>query len=124
MRRYITTKNVIAAGRADTFFNQYVLNNYRNGKEIRMYSQQKLIEKELDAARKTISNGWFKGYKKAMLPGFIIQIINILTKVLMYGFAVMRAAGGMLTPGEVIAFAMYFEKISAGGRKYPMGTDF
>ena len=32
----------------------------------------------------------------------------------MYGFAVMRAASGMLSPGEVIAFALYFEKISAG----------
>lgn len=107
-------KNVIGSGRADSFFNQYVLNNYRNGKEIRMYSQQRLIEKELDKAQKTVIDGWFKGYKKAMLPGFLIQLVNILTKVLMYGFAVMRAASGMLTPGEVIAFAMYFEKISAG----------
>lgn len=107
-------KKVIAAGRADTFFNQYVLNNYRNGKEIRMYSQQGLIEKELDNAQKTISDGWLKGYKKAMLPNFIFQLVNILTKVLMYGFAVMRAVSGMLTPGEVIAFALYFEQISAG----------
>lgn len=106
--------NVISAGRADTFFNQYVLNNYRNGKEIRMYSQQSLIEKELNKAQKTISDGWFKGYKKAMLPNLIFQLVNILTKVLMYGFAVMRAASGMLTPGEVIAFALYFENISAG----------
>lgn len=107
-------KNVIAAGRAESFFNGYVLNNYRNGKEIRMYSQQALIEKELDNAQKTILDGWFKGYKKALLPNFIFQIINILAKVIMYGFAVIRAASGMLTPGEVIAFAMYFEKISAG----------
>lgn len=107
-------KNVIQAGRADNFFNQYVLKNYRNGKEIRMYSQQMLIEKELDKAQKTVFDGWFKGYKKAMLPSFIFQLVTILTKVLMYGFAVMRAASGMLTPGEVIAFAMYFEQISAG----------
>lgn len=107
-------KNVIAAGRAESFFNWYVLNNYRNGKEIRMYSQQALIEKELDNAQKTILDGWFKGYKNALLPNFIFQIINILAKVIMYGFAVIRAASGMLTPGEVIAFAMYFEKISAG----------
>lgn len=106
--------NVISAGRADSFFNQYVLNNYRNGKEIRMYSQKSLIGKELDKAQKIIHDGWFRGYKKAMLPNFIFQLMNILTKVLMYGFAVMRAASGMLTPGEVIAFALYFENISAG----------
>ncbi|MGN0634053.1 MAG: ABC transporter ATP-binding protein [Oscillospiraceae bacterium] len=107
-------KNIIAADRADDFFNKYVLNNYRNGKEIRMYSQQSLIEKELDKAQKTNLDGWFKGYKKAMLPNFIFQLVHILTEVLMYGFAVMRAASGMLSPGEVIAFALYFEQISAG----------
>lgn len=107
-------KNVIGANRAEDFFNQYVLKNYRSGKEIRMYSQQRLIEKELDNAQKIICDGWFRGYKKAMLPNFLSQIVNISTKVLMYGFAVIRAASGMLTPGEVIAFALYFEKISAG----------
>ncbi|MGN0618792.1 MAG: ABC transporter ATP-binding protein [Ruminiclostridium sp.] len=107
-------KNIIAADRVDNFFNQYVLNNYRNGKEIRMYSQQRLIEKELDVAQKTNLDGWLRGYKKAMLPNLIFQLVNILTKVLMYGFAVMRAASGMLSPGEVIAFALYFEQISAG----------
>lgn len=107
-------KNVIMADRAGGFFNRYVLNNYRNGKEIRMYSQQSLIEKELDKAQKTNFDGWLRGYKNAMLPNFIFQIINILTKILMYGFAVLRAINGMLTPGEIIAFVGYFNEISAG----------
>lgn len=107
-------KKVIQANRADGFFSNYILRNYRNGKEIRIYSQQKLIDKELDKARDEIAEGWFKAYKSAMLPNFLCQVVNILTKALMYGFAVMRAASGMLSPGEVIAFALYFEKISAG----------
>ena len=108
------TKKVIQANRADGFFSNYILRNYRNGKEIRIYSQQNLIDKELDKARDEIAEGWFKAYKSAMLPNFLCQVVNILTKALMYGFAVMRAASGMLSPGEVIAFALYFEKISAG----------
>lgn len=107
-------KKVIQANRADGFFSNYILRNYRNGKEIRIYSQQKLIDKELDKARDEIAEGWFKAYKSAMLPNFLCQVVNILTKAFMYGFAVMRAASGMLSPGEVIAFALYFEKISAG----------
>lgn len=107
-------KKIIQANRAEGFFGTYILGNYRNGKEIRIYSQQKLIEKELDKARDEISEGWLKAYKSAMLPNFLCQLVNILTKALMYGFAVMRAASGMLSPGEVIAFALYFEKISAG----------
>lgn len=107
-------KNVIMANRAANFFNHYVLNNYRNGKEIRMYSQQSLIENQLDKALKTNSNSWLRGYKNAMLPNFILQLVNILTEILMYGFAVLRAMSGMLSVGEVLAFALYFEKISAG----------
>lgn len=107
-------KNVIMADRAGNFFNHYVLNSYRNGKEIRIYSQQSLIEKELDKAQKTNLDGWLRGYKNAMLPNFLFQIINILTKVLMYGFAVLRAISGMLTPGEIIAFVGYFNEISTG----------
>lgn len=107
-------KNVLQAGRADGFFTQYVLNNYRSGKEIRTYRQQALIEKELDAAQRTIRNGWLKGYKGAMLPNFLFQLVNISTKAIMYGFAVLRAMSGMLSIGEVLAFALYFEKISAG----------
>ncbi|WP_295208111.1 ABC transporter ATP-binding protein [Ruminococcus sp.] len=107
-------KKVILANRADGFFSNYILRNYRNGKEIRIYSQQKLIDKELDKARDEIAEGWLKAYKSAMLPNFLCQLVNIITKALMYGFAVMRAASGMLSPGEVIAFALYFEKISAG----------
>ena len=107
-------KKIIQANRADGFFSNYILRNYRNGKEIRIYSQQNLIDKELDKARDEIAEGWFKAYKSAMLPNFLCQLVNILTKALMYGFAVIRAASGMLSPGEVIAFALYFEKISAG----------
>lgn len=107
-------KNVIIANRVANFFNHYVLNNYRNGKEIRIYSQQSLIERELDKAQKTHFDGWLRGYKNAMLPNFIFQLVNILTEILMYGFAVLRAMSGMLTPGEVIAFVGYFSEISAG----------
>ncbi len=107
-------KGVLQAGRADGFFTQYVLNNYRSGKEIRMYCQQSLIEKELDAAQRTIRNGWLRGYKGALLPNILFQLVNIATKAIMYGFAVLRAMSGMLSVGEVLAFALYFEKISAG----------
>lgn len=107
-------KDVLQARRADTFFTQYVLNNYRSGKEIRTYRQQALIEKELDAAQRTIRNGWLRGYKGALLPNLLFQLVNIATKALMYGFAVLRAMSGMLSVGEVLAFALYFEKISAG----------
>ena len=102
------------ASRAETHLTDHVLKNYRSGKEIRLYAQQDLIEKGLKRAQDTVLRGWMRGYRAAMLPGLFFQLVTILTKVLMYGFAVWRASCGLLSPGEVIAFAMYFEKISAG----------
>ena len=107
-------KAVTQASRAETHLTDHVLKNYRSGKEIRLYAQQDLIEKGLKRAQDTVLRGWMRGYRAAMLPGLFFQLVTILTKVLMYGFAVWRASCGLLSPGEVIAFAMYFEKISAG----------
>lgn len=107
-------KAVTQASRAETHLTDHVLKNYRSGKEIRLYAQQDLIEKGLKRAQDTVLRGWMRGYRAAMLPGLFFQLVTILTKALMYGFAVWRASCGLLSPGEVIAFAMYFEKISAG----------
>lgn len=107
-------KDMIASRRVESFYNEYVLQHYQTGKEIRMYGQQSLVERELDRAQQTIITRWNQAFRKALTPNLLFQIMNILSRTLMYGFAVMRAASGILSPGEVIAFALYFEKISAG----------
>ncbi len=38
----------------------------------------------------------------------------LLSRLLMYGFAVMRAVSGALSVGEIIGFVMYFSRISSG----------
>ncbi len=106
--------NVTQARRVKQFYNGFVLDNYRNGKEIRIFGEQKLVLDEYDKCCKTEIDGWTRGYKKAALPNLAWQSINIVTRILMYSFAVVRALIGMLTPGEVVAFALYFTKIQNG----------
>jgi ATP-binding cassette subfamily B protein len=106
--------NITQARRIKSFYMGHVLQNYRNGKEIRIFGEQKLILDEFDKCHKVEVDGWTRGFKKCLLPNLSFQIINILTRILMYGFAVTRAMTGMLSAGDVVAFALYFTKIQAG----------
>ena len=45
---------------------------------------------------------------------FGFYLMNILSCLLMYGFAIARAIGGTLLAGEIIAFVMYFARIQSG----------
>jgi ATP-binding cassette subfamily B protein len=106
--------NITQARRIKSFYMGHVLQNYRNGKEIRIFGEQKLILDEFDKCHKVEVDGWTRGFKSYLLPNLSFQIIDILTCILMYGFAVTRAMTGMLSPGDVVAFALYFTKIQAG----------
>lgn len=92
----------------------FVLDNYRNGKEIRIYEEQDLILSEYDKAVEMQIQDWVKAYRKSRPHSFTWQMLNVVTRILMYGLAVIRAATGMLSPGEVIAFALYFTQIQDG----------
>lgn len=39
-----------------------------------------------------------------------MHALELVTQVLLYGFAVVRAVGGMMSPGGVVAFVMYFTR--------------
>ena len=40
--------------------------------------------------------------------------LNAMLTVIIYGFAIIRAASGMISPGDVFVFAMYFARVQAG----------
>ncbi len=107
-------KNVVEANRITSFYREFVFRFYRTGKDIRTYKEQELIEQEIVKCNKTIEKGWENGFKATLPYEVIFMFINIATRILMYSFAIFRAITGMFSPGEVIAFAMYFTKISAG----------
>lgn len=109
-----TDRNVIEANRINSFYTEFVFRHYQNGKDIRTYNEQKLIVNEISHSNKIIENAWSNGFKSSILYEVMFMLINVIIRILMYGFAIFRAVTGMFSSGEVIAFAMYFTKISAG----------
>lgn len=88
--------------------------NYRTGKEIRVYNEQELMMSKYDYVQKEFVKGWAITLKTGNRYVLIMNCFNALLTFLIYGFAIVRAVSGMISPGEVIAFAMYFGSIRGG----------
>lgn len=93
---------------------RHVLHNYRSGKDIRLYGQQDLILSKINEVADTHCNMWKKACLRLIGPNAVFSGISIVTRVLMFAFAVYRCATGMLSAGDVIAFSLYFMQIQGG----------
>lgn len=109
-----SNQDVLQSKRLLKFFENFTLDNYKNGKEIRIYNEKELILSEYEKNQQIKDSAWKSAYKKSLPYNFAFQMINVLTQILMYGFAVIRALTGMLSPSDVIAFALYFQQIQSG----------
>lgn len=88
--------------------------NYRNGKEIRIYEEKDwLLEREREM-RRSWFGAWGKTWKKTAWLQTADSLVGLLQSFILYGFAITRAFSGMISPGEVMAFVLYFRQISNG----------
>lgn len=108
------SKSFILARRVTSAYWGLVAGEYRNGKDFRIYNESELILTKMDESADVQIKKWKKAFKQSLPYDFAFQMMNIISRLLMYGFAVIRALSGMLTPGEVIAFALYFTEVQAG----------
>lgn len=92
----------------------YVVHNYRNGKDIRIYGEQDLISEKMQQTTDVISGHWLKAFLKAQRYDFIYFLLGSMQTLIITGFSVIRSFGGMMTAGEVIALVLYFTKIGHG----------
>lgn len=90
------------------------MQNYRNGKEIRLYNEQDIMVSKVSYFQNQFIKGWGKVMKKTTGTIIAMDALNALLTVIIYGFAIIRAASGMISPGEVVAFAMYFARVQSG----------
>ncbi|MCM1579078.1 MAG: hypothetical protein NC078_09805, partial [Ruminococcus sp.] len=79
-------------------FNRCV-HNYRTGKDVRIYREQELMLDKFDG----VQNEYVKAWKESLKTGnryiLIIDCLNVLLTFLIYGFAIVRAASGMMSAG-------------------------
>ena len=111
MNELHTNTDIAQAERERYFFRQHTIYNYRNGKNIRLYGEQQLIEEKYRKAQNTITSIWKKGFGKVMLIHRELDFLELVVTLMFYGFAIFRAVSGMMTAGEVVAFVMYFTRI-------------
>lgn len=110
----LADENVCEAQRVGDSVQGRTLHNYRCGKEIRIYGEQKLMLDLYSGCVRKFADKWWYCTKKTYIADGLELTDQFILTVLMYGFAVLRAAGGMMTPGEIVAFAMYFSEIRYG----------
>ncbi len=97
--------------RVKSFFMTHTIYNYRNGKSIRLYNEQQLIEEKYLAAHKGSNAFHLKSLAACEKNYSVLVSLELLSSLILYGFAIFRAANGVMTPGEVLAFVMYIIRI-------------
>lgn len=111
MDRMYTDTEGLQASRERDFYRNYTTNNYRNGKSIRLYNEQQLIEEKHWKAHSIIMKIYRKCFADVTKWVVIMNSIDIVAYLILYAFAIFRAVNGAMTAGEVVAFVMYFTRI-------------
>ena len=110
--------------RTHSAYMNYVVNNYRSGKEIRLYAEQELILEEMQRCAEEDHRLWRKAFFKCHKYGIGFELMNLISRGVMYGYAILRAMYGALSAGEVIAFVMLFTRILKGITGFSNGLTF
>lgn len=107
-------KRHLLSERTYSAYVNYVVGNYRTGKEIRLYSEQELILGEMERCAKEDYRLWLKAFFKCHKYGLGFELMNLISRGVVYGYAILRAIYGALSAGEVIAFVMLFTRVLSG----------
>ena len=110
----ICDKRHLLSNRTYSAYMNYVVNNYRSGKEIRLYAEQELILGEMQRCVDENHKLWLAAFFKWQKFGIGNELMNLISGGVMYGYAILRAIYGTLSAGEVIAFVMLFTRVLRG----------
>ncbi len=111
----------IQAERTSSYYIDSISRNYRNGKDVRIFDERELIMREYENSYTDTINVWHKALRRIYACDFAMFLPLLLTSLLRYGFAALRAIAGTLSVGEIIGFVMYFTRISNGIEKMTSG---
>lgn len=107
-------KQYLLSNRTYSAYVNYVVNNYRSGKEIRLYSEQELILGEMERCTEFDHKMWLGAFFKCRKYGSGCELMKLISRGVIYGYAILRAVCGVLSAGEVIAFIMLFTRVLLG----------
>ena len=107
-------KRHLLSNRTYSAYMNYVVNNYRSGKEIRLYAEQELILGEMERCSDENYKLWLKAFSKCHKYSIGSELMKLISRCVVYGYAILRAVYGALPAGEVIAFVMLFTRVLLG----------
>ena len=111
MDKLYTNPKSLQAERERNFYRDHTIYNYRNGKKIRLYGEQKLIEGKFLKAQKIVVNMILQTVLKITKCHLVMNFFDLLSKLALYGFAIYRAVNGSMSAGDVIVFVICFIRI-------------
>ncbi len=104
----------IQSERTSSYYIENISRNYQNGKDVRIFDEQELIMREYERSSMDAVSVWDKVLRKMRVAGLLLCLPTLISRLIMYGFAALRAVSGALSVGEIIGFVMYFSRISSG----------
>lgn len=110
----LNDRKKIQSERTSSHYIYSTLQRYQNGKDMRIFDERELIMREYERTSMDAVDVWGKALGKMRVSDFFIALLSLLSKLLMYGFAALRAVSGALSVGEIIGFVMYFSRITGG----------
>lgn len=110
----LNDRKKIQSERTSSHYIDSTLQRYQNGKDVRIFDERELIMREYERTSMDAVDVWGKVLGKMRVSDFFMALLSLLSKLLMYGFAALRAVSGALSVGEIIGFVMYFSRISSG----------
>jgi len=111
MDKMYTDPETLQAERERGFYRKHTIYNYRNGKEIRLYGEQQLIEEKFLTAHKKVEKMFRKTLMKMIESNLVMNSFDLLSKLALYGFVIYRAVNGAMSAGDVILFVTCFTRI-------------
>lgn len=114
MSEAMNDRKKIQGERTSSHYIDSILQRYQNGKDVRIFDERELIIREYERTAADTIDVWHRVLNKMRVSELLMFLPVLLSRLLMYGFAVMRAVSGALSVGEIIGFVMYFSRISSG----------
>ncbi len=114
MSEAMNDRKKIQSERTSSHYIDSILQRYQNGKDVRIFDERELIIREYERTAADTIDVWHRVLNKMRVSELLMCLPVLLSRLLMYGFAVMRAVSGALSVGEIIGFVMYFSRISSG----------
>lgn len=104
----------IQGERTSSHYIDSTLQRYQNGKDVRIFDERELIMREYESSAMDTVDVWHDVLRKMWGSDSVTALMSLLTNLIMYGFAALRAVSGALSVGEIIGFVMYFSRITGG----------